>query len=170
MDTGRRFPMNVFYVVVLFYGRNLRELVKGRSIAQLKTFNRRTVVFWTSDYSDQCTFGLLVNLRTREPSDYSESSDYCNFRFLNLCTSGPRLTEYMHMLIKLKCYSNEFYTRNNKTNVLKTDIMAKDLIDMFFLKEYSRFGCVLKQQSSNTFLLRWKASLPHRSKIISLLY
>lgn len=36
------------------------------------------------------------------------------------------------MLIKLKCYSNEFYTRNNKTNVLKTDIMAKDLIDMFF--------------------------------------
>lgn len=35
------------------------------------------------------------------------------------------------MLIKLKCYSNEFYTRNNKTNVLKTDIMAKDLIDMF---------------------------------------
>lgn len=76
MDTGRRFPMNVFYtVVVLFYGRNLRELVKGRSIAQLKTFNRRTVVFWTSDYSDQCTFGLLVNLRTREPSDYSESSD-----------------------------------------------------------------------------------------------
>lgn len=132
MDTGRRFPMNVFYVVVLFYGRNLRELVKGRSIAQLKTFNRRTVVSWTSDYSDQCTFGLLVNLRTREPSDYSESSDYCNFRFLNLCTSGPRLTEYMHMLIKLKCYSNEFYTRNNKTNVLKTDIMAKDLIDMFF--------------------------------------
>lgn len=38
------------------------------------------------------------------------------------------------MLIKLKCYSNEFYTRNNKTNVLKTDIMAKDLIDMFFKK------------------------------------
>lgn len=63
MDTGRRFPMNVFYTVgVLFYGRNLRELVKGRSIAQLKTSNRRTVVFWTSDYSDQCTFGLLVNL------------------------------------------------------------------------------------------------------------
>lgn len=73
MDTGRRFPMTVFYVVVLFYGRNLRELVKGRSV---QPFNRRTVVFWTRDYSDQCTFGLLVNLRTREPSDYSESSDY----------------------------------------------------------------------------------------------
>lgn len=35
------------------------------------------------------------------------------------------------MLIKLKCYLNEFYIRNNKINVLKIDIMVKDLIDMF---------------------------------------
>lgn len=65
----------ISYECFLCSGTILRELVTGRSIAQLKTFNRRTVVFWTSDYSDQCTFGLLVNLRTREPSDYSESSD-----------------------------------------------------------------------------------------------
>lgn len=32
MDIGRRFFMNVFYVVVLFYGRNLWEFVKGRLI------------------------------------------------------------------------------------------------------------------------------------------